>query len=180
MHYSFWNTMDTQSVRIFPCFRKPSTCTTTSPTEPWARPCGRTSSLRLIPSLRTRASRGWTWESAGSNSTPRYEQQHWHGLMQRGRCQVRNQSHFLDCEFITNYATHTPLEFMKSQTHPGPRRASTGPSLRPFGSRSHGSLNKETSSGAQLGIVGNTLISGNVSNLTSSRALLVYLYVTLI
>lgn len=55
--------------------RKPSTCTTTSPTGQWARPYGRTSSLRSTPSLLTRASQGWTWESADLNSTLRYEQQ---------------------------------------------------------------------------------------------------------
>ena len=63
---------------LIPCLlhRKPSTCTTTSLTEQWARPYGRTSSLRLTPSLLTRASQGWTWGSADLNSTLRYEQQH--------------------------------------------------------------------------------------------------------
>lgn len=58
---------------LCPLSRKPSTCSTMSRTELWARPYGRTSSLRLTPLLQTRASQAWTWGSADWSSTLRYE-----------------------------------------------------------------------------------------------------------
>lgn len=57
-----------------PRSRKRSTCTTTSRTERWAQPYGRTSSPRSTPLLQTRASPGWTSACADSSSTPRCDQ----------------------------------------------------------------------------------------------------------